>query len=197
MSSSLKSFIRPSVIRGNTCSPFVSSNPSSSLPQVLLPLVACSALAAPQHLLAAGIPALHGAVVSHEVKAHVPEGITLKDASGVIPLGGLAHAAVAVPGYSVDGELRQIHQEFAAPAPVTTDVNALPVIGAHLQPISYTTTGHLGALPTFLHAGVHAAAVEIPEVKAVEVDAPTVLAAAPLTVASLAYSAMRPSVLPG
>ncbi|XP_064092102.1 calphotin-like [Macrobrachium nipponense] len=108
-------------------------------PLMLLPLLAGACIAAPSVAIhAAGLPVAAAVpyAVQHEVTAHVPSGVELKQVGDVLPV---AHpvAPVAVPGYAVQGELRQVTQEFAEPPAVAVDVNALPVLGAAAAPVAY------------------------------------------------------------
>ncbi|XP_066970023.1 calphotin-like [Macrobrachium rosenbergii] len=138
-------------------------------PLMLLPLLASACIAAPSVAIhAAAVPY----AVQHEVTAHVPSGVELKQVGDVLPV---AHpvAPVAVPGYAVQGELRQVTHEFPEPSAVAVDVNALPVLGATAvaAPVAYAA-----AAP----AVVGGAAVVAPAV------APAVVA--PAVAPALAYS---------
>merc|ERR1711962_1398309 len=112
-------------------------------PLVLLPLFAAGCVAAP----AAGVVALHGAVplggvvATHSVTHNVPTGVELKQVGETVPVAAPL-AVAAVPGYSVDGEIRTASVSFPEPAPVEVDVKSLPVLGG-VAPIA----------PLGIHAG--------------------------------------------
>merc|ERR1712106_892700 len=96
---------------------------------VLLPLLAASCVAAPT----SSVVALHGAfplggvVATHSVTHNVPSAVEYKQVGETIPVAAPV-AAVAVPGYAVNGEIRTTGVTYAAPAPVNVDIKSLPVL---------------------------------------------------------------------
>merc|ERR1712142_854568 len=109
-------------------------------PLVLLPLLVASCVAAPT----SGVVALHGAVplggvvATHSVTANVPAGVEYKQVGETVPVAAPVAAAVAVPGYSVNGEIRVASVKYPEPAPVQVDVKSLPVLSgvAPIAPIA-------------------------------------------------------------
>merc|ERR1712142_577969 len=109
-------------------------------PLVLLPLLVAGCVAAPT----SGVVALHGAVplggvvATHSVTANVPAGVEYKQVGETVPVAAPVAAAVAVPGYSVNGEIRVASVKYPEPAPVQVDVKSLPVLSgvAPIAPIA-------------------------------------------------------------
>ncbi|KAK7075298.1 hypothetical protein SK128_000705 [Halocaridina rubra] len=140
-------------------------------PLFLLPLLVAGCVAAPT-----GSVAVHAAVlpvpyaaVQQEVTAHLPAGVELKQVGEVVPVATAAVAPVAVPGYAVQGEIRQITETLPEPPAVAVDVNTLPVLGA---------TTYAAAVSSAFPAAVQVKAVEAPTVVAPAVVAPAVAPAA-------------------
>merc|ERR1719516_648472 len=131
----------------------------------LLPFVLASVMGGSTYL-AAPLPV---ATVQHELKAHIPQGVELKQVGDVVALPTPVVAA-AVPGYKVDGEIRQVTQTFPEPAPVEVDVKSLPVLSAP-APVTYA---HAAVVPQAVLPKV--------ELKSVELPAPVTYAHAPVAV---------------
>ncbi|XP_071551721.1 uncharacterized protein [Panulirus ornatus] len=149
--------------------------PDDMNPMVLLPLLVAGCVAAPAAstlaIHAAHLPLAAPLAVQHEVTAHVPTDVELKAVGGAV---ALAHpVAAAVPGYTVQGELRQVEHTVAAPEPVEVDVKSLPILAA---PIAHPAI---------------ASALPLAQVKALEVPAVAPVAVAP---AALTYSNLNLNV---
>merc|ERR1712180_323962 len=164
-------------------------------PLVLLPLFAAGCVAAP----AAGVVALHGAVplggvvATHSVTHNVPTAVELKQVGETVPVAAPL-AVAAVPGYSVDGEIRTASVSYPEPAPVEVDVKSLPVL-AGVAPIT----------PLAVHAGPVLAVKAADEEEDAEVEtvalghafAPALLAGHAIAPAAIAPAAIAPTVYTG
>merc|ERR1711962_1973444 len=162
-------------------------------PLVLLPLFAAGCVAAP----AAGVVALHGAVplggvvATHSVTHNVPTAVELKQVGETVPVAAPL-AVAAVPGYSVDVEIRTASVSYPEPAPVEVDVKSLPVL-AGVAPIA----------PLAVHAGPVLAVKAADEEEDAEVEtvalghafAPALLAGHAIAPAAIAPAAIAPAAI--
>merc|ERR1712142_1391582 len=161
-------------------------------PLVLLPLLVAGCVAAPT----SGVVALHGAVplggvvATHSVTANVPAGVEYKQVGETVPVAAPVAAAVAVPGYSVNGEIRVASVKYPEPAPVQVDVKSLPVLSgvAPIAPIAPLAVAAAPAPVVELRAA---------EPKTVAIAAaPAVFAAAPAPVVYSGANLNIPAPIP-
>merc|ERR1739838_787034 len=158
-------------------------------PMVLLPLLAASCVAAPT----SGVVALHGAafplggvVATHSVTHNVPSAVEYKQVGETVPIAApVAAVAAAVPGYSVNGEIR-VSSAITHPEPAVVDIKNLPVL-AGVAPIAPLTVAAAAPAPV---VAVKAAAA--PAVLA----APAVYAAAPAAVVYSGANVNVPAPIP-
>ncbi|CAL4072620.1 unnamed protein product [Meganyctiphanes norvegica] len=91
-------------------------------PLMLLPLMAMGCAAAPH-----GVVALHGAalpyagtIATHTVTHNVPSAVEYKQVGDVLPVAAhLGHVA-AIPGYTVNGEIRTVDTPLVAHTPLVS-----------------------------------------------------------------------------
>merc|ERR1712042_261981 len=171
---------------------YLTSYDNDMNPLVLLPLLVAGCVAAPT----SGVVALHGAVplggvvATHSVTHNVPTGVEYKQVGETVAVAAPVAAAVAVPGYKVDGEIRVASVKYPEPAPVAVDVKSLPVLSgvASIAPIA--------------PLAVAAAPAPVVELKAAEPQtvavaaAPAVVAAAPAPVVYSGANLNIPAPIP-
>jgi len=156
-------------------------------PLVLLPLLVAGCVAAPT----SGVVALHGAVplggvvATHSVTANVPAGVEYKQVGETVAVAAPVAAAVAVPGYKVDGEIRVASVKYPEPAPVAVDVKSLPVLSgvAPIAPIAPLAVAAAPAPVVELKAA-EPQTIAVAAPPSVYAAAPAVYAAAPAVVAA-------------
>merc|ERR1711962_559376 len=143
-------------------------------PLMLIPLMAMSCAAAPGVVYhGAALPLAHaGVVATHSVTHNVPSAVEYKQVGDTVAVGHpLVHAAV--PGYTVNGEIRTVSDVDTLPLVTTAGVYAhhgllhtpLTVVKAedaeeadktvaiHTIPTAYTT-GHVLGAPVVPHLGL-------------------------------------------
>merc|ERR1712142_544053 len=158
---------------------YLTSYDDNMNPLVLLPLLVAGCVAAPT----SGVVALHGAVplggvvATHSVTHNVPTGVEYKQVGETVPVAAPVAAAVAVPGYKVDGEIRVASVKYPEPAPVAVDVKSLPVLSG-VAPIAPIAPLAVAAAP------------------AVYAAAPAVVAAAPAPVVYSGANLNIPAPIP-
>merc|ERR1711962_205598 len=140
-------------------------------PLMLIPLMAMSCAAAPGVVYhGAALPLAHaGVVATHSVTHNVPSAVEYKQVGDTVAVGHpLVHAAV--PGYTVNGEIRTVSETDALPLVAHAGVYAhhgllhtpLAVVKAeeaektvaiHTIPTAYTA-GHVLGAPVVPHLGL-------------------------------------------
>merc|ERR1711970_365135 len=142
-------------------------------PIVLISLLAAGCAAAPADKVVAlhsGLP-LGGLVATHSITHQVPSAVELKQVGDVVPVAApLAH--VAVPGYSVNGEIRTVDNVELKHVPLVAHTGVIAHHGLVHAPLAVapavvkadeedkTVAVHSAVLPTFAglpalhHAGL-------------------------------------------
>merc|ERR1712142_439360 len=175
---------------------YLTSYDDNMNPLVLLPLLVAGCVAAPT----SGVVALHGAVplggvvATHSVTHNVPTGVEYKQVGETVPVAAPVAAAVAVPGYKVDGEIRVASVKYPEPAPVAVDVKSLPVLSG-VAPIAPLAVAAAPAPVVELKAA-EPKTVAIAAAPAVYAAAPAVVAAAPAPVVYSGANLNIPAPIP-
>merc|ERR1719430_2012605 len=134
-------------------------------PIVLISLLAAGCAAAPATLLHHALP-LGGLVATHSITHQVPSAVELKQVGDVVPVAApLAH--VAVPGYTVNGEIRTVaaadlpevplvaHTGVIAHAGLIHPLAVAPaVVKADEEDKTVAVLPTLAGLPAIHHAGL-------------------------------------------
>merc|ERR1712142_762771 len=178
---------------------YLTSYDDNMNPLVLLPLLVAGCVAAPTSGVVAlrGAVPLGGVVATHSVTHNVPTGVEYKQVGETVPVAAPVAAAVAVPGYKVDGEIRVASVKYPEPAPVAVDVKSLPVLSgvAPIAPIAPLAVAAAPAPVVELKAA-EPQTVAVAAAPAVYAAAPAVVAAAPAPVVFSGANLNIPAPIP-